>query len=324
MRIVKYTPKYQKHFEKLNRAWIEQYFEMEPLDEALLLHPEETILNKGGQIYFVEHQDQIIGTVALVFVEKGIYEMAKMAVDERFQGLGAGKLLCQTAIDAAKALGADKLILFTNSKLKTATALYHQFGFKDVFPAEQEYSRADTKMELLFTSEIPKWFERKFVFDFGMEKFPELLERLEKSILKFREAIQDTPVVLLNYKPAGKWSIKEHIGHLWILEPLWQKRFEEIKSKTIEMSPADLNNMATEEAFFNQYDIEKILSDFQQERQHTIQLLKNFNGNDFQHSLYHPRLNQPMRIIDLMYFVAEHDEHHLNQIFTIQNSQVHY
>lgn len=89
------------------------------------------------------------------------------------------------------------------------------------------------------------------------------------------------------------------------------------------MSPADLNNMATEETLFNQYDIEKILSDFQQERQHTIQLLKKFKGNDFQHSLYHPRLNQPMRIIDLMYFVAEHDEHHLNQIFTIQNSQVH-
>lgn len=324
MRIVKYTTKYQKHFEKLNRAWIEQYFEMEPLDEALLLHPEETIVNKGGQIYFVEHQDQIIGTVALVFVEKGIYEMAKMAVDERFQGLGAGKLLCQTAIDAAKALGADKLILFTNSKLKTATALYHQFGFKDVFPAEQEYSRADTKMELLLTSEIPKWFERKFVFDFGMEKFPELLERLEKSILKFRETIQDTPAVLLNYKPAGKWSIKEHIGHLWILEPLWQKRFLEIKENKTGMSPADLNNTATDNASFNQYNIEKIANDFQLERKHTIRLLESFNKKDLSNSLYHPRLNQPMRIIDLMYFVAEHDEHHLNHILKIRNSQAHY
>jgi N-acetylglutamate synthase-like GNAT family acetyltransferase/uncharacterized damage-inducible protein DinB len=323
MRIVKYTPEYQTHFERLNRAWIEQFFEMEPLDEVLLLHPEKTIVNKGGQIYFVEHQDQIIGTVALILVEKGIYEMAKMAVDERFQGLGAGKLLCQTAIDAAKALGADKLILFTNSKLKTAIALYHQSGFKDLNPEGQEYSRADTKMELLLACDIPKWFERQFGFDFGMEMFPELLERLESNIIKIREAIQDTAEVLLNYKPAGKWSIKEHIGHLWILEPLWLKRFEEIKSKTIEMSPADLNNTATDIALFNQCNIEKILSDFQQERALTIQQLKQYKGEDFKQSLHHPRLNQPMRIIDLMYFVAEHDEHHLNHIFKIQNSPSH-
>ncbi len=314
MRIVKYTSEYQKHFERLNRAWVEKYFEMEPMDEALLLHPEETILKKGGEIYFVEHQQQIIGTVALVFVSKGIYEMAKMAVDETFQGLGAGKLLCHTAIEEAKKLNADKLILFTNSKLKTAIAIYHKFGFKDVSLDGQEYSRADTKMELLLTTEMPQWFERKFNFDFGMEKLPELLERMEKSVLKFRKIIQDKSEEQLNYKPDGKWSAKEHIGHLWILEPLWQKRFSEIKDNKTEMSPADLNNTATDNAFFNQYEIEKILSDFQQERQRTIQLLKNFKGEDFQQSLYHPRLKQPMRIIDLIYFVAEHDKHHLNAI----------
>lgn len=324
MRIVKYTPEYQKYFERLNRAWVEKYFEMEPMDEALLLHPEETILKKGGEIFFVEYQRQIIGTVALVFVDNGIYEMAKMAVDERFQGLGAGKLLCQTAIEEAKKLDADKLILFTNSKLKTAIAIYHKFGFKDVYLDGQEYSRADTKMELLLTTEMPKWFERKFDFDFGMEKLPELLERMEKSVLKFREITQDKSEEQLNYKLVGKWSIKEHIGHLWILESLWQKRFLEIKDNKTEMSPADLNNTATDNAFFNQYDIEKILTDFQQERQHTIQLLKNFKGEDFQHSLYHPRLKQPMRIVDLMYFVVEHDKHHLNAISKMMDNTISY
>lgn len=158
--------------------------------------------------------------------------------------------------------------------------------------------------------EITKWFDRKFDFHFGMEAFPGLLQRLEKSADKVREIIREIPEQELNYKPGGKWSIKEHIGHLWILEPLWQKRFSEIKENKTEMSPADLNNTATDEALFNQYAIEKIVNGFERERKDTVHLLKRFSGKDFQYSLYHPRLKQLMRIIDLMYFVAEHDEHH--------------
>lgn len=321
MRIVKYTSEYRRHFEQLNRAWVEKYFKMEPMDEALLLHPEETILKKGGEVFFVEHQNQIIGTVALIFVSKGIYELAKMAVDERFQGLGAGKLLCRTAIIEAKKRSADKLILFTNSQLKTAVAIYHQFGFKDVSLNGQEYSRADTKMELLLTLDTPQWFDRKFNFNFGREKFPELLKRMELSVLKFGGIARGQSEEQLNFKPAGKWSIKEHIGHLWILELLWQKRFLEFKEHQTEMSPADLSNTATDNASFNQYNFKKIAADFRQERKHTIRLLESFNEGDLLNSLYHPRLKQPMRMIDLMYFVAEHDEHHLNAILKIRDNE---
>lgn len=85
MKIIAYQPEYKSFFEQLNRAWIEKYFEMEPHDEYLLCHPEENILNKGGKILFAEHNGRIIGTVALVLMEKGIYELAKMAVDEKFR-----------------------------------------------------------------------------------------------------------------------------------------------------------------------------------------------------------------------------------------------
>ena len=104
----------------------------------------------GGHILFIEHQGKIIGTVALIYVKQGVYELAKMAVDEAFQGLGAGKILCSSAIEEAKKLNAEKLILFTNSKLKTAIHIYHKFGFKNVPLDEQQFKRANIKMELLF------------------------------------------------------------------------------------------------------------------------------------------------------------------------------
>jgi len=321
MRIVKYVPEYQKHFEKLNRAWVEKYFKMEPMDEALLLHPEETILRKGGGIYFVEYQNQIIGTVALVPMGRGILEMAKMAVAESFQGLGVGKLLCKTAIEEAKKRDADKIILFTNSQLKTASAIYHKFGFQEVPLIGQEYSRADIKMELLLKPVSPKWFNRKFNFNISMEKLPELLGSMELSVLKFRKVTHGRFEKQLNYKPNGKWSIKEHIGHLWILESLWQRRFLEIKENKAKMSATDLTNQATNQSFFNQFSIEKLLSDFQEERANTIRIIENMSERDFQNSLHHTRLNQPMRIIDLMYFITEHDIHHLNALLEILDEQ---
>lgn len=162
--------------------------------------------------------------------------------------------------------------------------------------------------------ETVKWFDRKFDFQLDMAHFPGLLERLENSPSKFLEATGKIPELDLNFKPRGKWSIKEHIGHLCVLEPLWQKRFLEIKENSAEMSPADLQNTATNEALFDQYNLEEILRDFQQQRKGTIQLLKRCSGEEFRHSLRHPRLQQPMRIIDLMYFVAEHDGHHLENI----------
>lgn len=321
MRIVKYRPEYQKDFQRLNKAWVEKYFEIEPMDEALLSNPEDNILKKGGRIYFAAFQNQIIGTVALIFITTGVYELAKMAVSEKFQGMGAGKLLCKTAIDEAKKLNADKLILFTNTKLKAAIGIYRKLGFKEVRLDGQEYNRADTRMELLLKPQTAiKWFEKQFDFHFGMEQFPGLLKRLEKMPSELRETTSEISGDYLNFKPGGKWSIKEHIGHLYILELLWQKRFSEIKENKAGMSPADLNNRATDNALFNQYDIAKIIADFQQERKNTVQLLKSFSGDDFLNSLYHPRLQQPMRIIHLMFFVAEHDEHHLNAILEISKN----
>ena len=46
--IVDYQPEYQLYFEKLNRYWIEKYFEMEEVDEFVLTHPEEAILTPGA------------------------------------------------------------------------------------------------------------------------------------------------------------------------------------------------------------------------------------------------------------------------------------
>lgn len=321
MKIVKYKAEYQKHFEHLNKAWLNKYFEVEPLDEKLLFHPEETILKNGGHILFAEHQGQIIGTVALIFINQGVYELAKMAVDEAFQGIGAGKFLCRSAIEEAKKLNTEKLILFTNSKLKTAINIYHKYGFKDIPLDEQQFKRADTKMELILkTATTKKWFDRKFDFNFGMEQYDNLLERLQQAPILFDQILSRLPENVQILKLNEKWSIKENIGHLIVLEPLWRIRFQDIKEKKFEMSPADLGNTLTNEMNFNRNLLQGLLKTFSVERNKTLGFLKTLEQIDFSKTSIHPRLQQPMRIIDLMYFVAEHDQHHLEAILNILNT----
>lgn len=145
--IIEYQSTYQPSFERLNKAWLETYFTVEPIDRYVLEQPEEAILKPGGVIMLARYGNEIIGTVALKVVESGIYEMTKMSVDEAYQGLGAGKKLCAAAIAKAKEFKAKRLLLYTTSVLETAISIYRKQGFVDIPLEPGVYERANVKME---------------------------------------------------------------------------------------------------------------------------------------------------------------------------------
>ncbi len=146
--IISYQPEHQPWFEKLNRDWIEKYFWMEPIDFEVLQHPEEHIVKKGGTIFMGIFNKEIAGTAAVKFVEPGTYEFTKMAVDEKYQGRKIGKAIAEAAIEWSKKSGAKKIILYSNTKLETAIAMYRKLGFKEI-PLDGPYKRSDIKMELV-------------------------------------------------------------------------------------------------------------------------------------------------------------------------------
>lgn len=74
-----------------------------------------------------------------------------------------------------------------------------------------------------------KWFDRKFDFPISMNQYAVLLEQLQQAPGIYRQTVVLLPQIMLQLKPSGKWSVKEHIGHLLQLEPLWRARFTEIK-----------------------------------------------------------------------------------------------
>jgi N-acetylglutamate synthase-like GNAT family acetyltransferase len=147
VQILDYTPAHQPSFEKLNREWIEKYFWMEPVDFEVLQSPDEHIIKPGGSILMAAVANEVAGTVALKRVNEKVFEFTKMAVDEKFRGKKVGQALAEAAIEKAKGKGADKIILYSNTVLAPAIALYKKIGFKEI-PVDGPYKRSNIKMEL--------------------------------------------------------------------------------------------------------------------------------------------------------------------------------
>jgi ribosomal protein S18 acetylase RimI-like enzyme len=148
--IIPFSPALQPHFESINKAWVSQYFSLEPFDLAQLENPEETILAKGGAILFAKIGEEIAGTVALIPSEEGVWEMIKMGVDPAFQGKGVGELLGKHILTIARQKGATKVRLYTHTKLEAAIRLYHRLGFVSCQLECGAYGRCNQKMEYTF------------------------------------------------------------------------------------------------------------------------------------------------------------------------------
>ncbi len=147
--IIEYQPQYKEFFKSLNYAWIHKFFELEELDEIVLTNPDK-IIREGGEILFAKFNDKIVGTCALIKLDQDTYELAKMAVDEEYQGRHIGEKLGLAVIDRAVQRGAVKLILESNKKLIPALSLYKKLGFIPVCSDHHKsmYQRANITMEM--------------------------------------------------------------------------------------------------------------------------------------------------------------------------------
>ena len=146
--IVPYAEEYKGFIKILNYEWLEKYFYVEPNDSTQLSDPQTHIIDKDGYIFFAKYQEEIIGTSSLIKTGVGEYELAKMAVTEKYKGQGVGQMLLEHCLARAVKLNATKLSLFSNTKLISAIHLYKKYGFIEVaFPSEIHYERADIMME---------------------------------------------------------------------------------------------------------------------------------------------------------------------------------
>jgi ribosomal protein S18 acetylase RimI-like enzyme len=148
LRIVPFHKKYSSTFYHLNKIWIEESFLLEESDKFDLLDPEKSIINKGGEIFFVLIENKPIATAAMILIKSDTYELAKMTVDTQYRGNGIANKLMDKCILFAEEKEAKEIILITNDTLVIARNLYDKYGFKEVPLDSDKYLRGNVKMTL--------------------------------------------------------------------------------------------------------------------------------------------------------------------------------
>ena len=164
------------------------------------------------------------------------------------------------------------------------------------------------------TTNPGRWFDRRFELGLKADAMTDLLDRLRQTPERIRHALDELPPETLTRRHGDKWSILENVGHLLDLEPLWDRRLDDYEAGVEVLHPADLENRKTHEANHNARAIEELLAEFAAVRDRIVDRLSKMSAADVVRTGLHPRLRQPMTVVDLCYFVAEHDEHHLRTI----------
>jgi hypothetical protein len=159
-----------------------------------------------------------------------------------------------------------------------------------------------------------KWTDRSFHFTFPVEVYPEMIERLRGTPARLEDRVQSIATEILTKRDGERWSIQENAGHLLDLESLVKQRLDEYLSGATALHAADMSNRKTYEANHNEVSMAAILADFRAQRTQLVNRLDNLAPEKFASVAHHRRLNVPMRLVDMIFFQAEHDDYHLARI----------
>jgi hypothetical protein len=153
------------------------------------------------------------------------------------------------------------------------------------------------------------WFERNLKFGHSPEMLPYFLERLEGTHVRVQAKVNHISNEILSTKIQGKWSVKETIGHLAEVDEVANRRIDEMIAGAEVLSPA-----VFEPKDYNPWPVSKVLDYFQATRNGNLAKYRSLNDHDLLKSSIHPRLKVRITPVDLAWFDAEHDDHHLVKI----------
>ena len=159
-----------------------------------------------------------------------------------------------------------------------------------------------------------RWTDRRFNFDFPAGIYPEMIERIRGTPARLEELLAGLSPEILTSQPDGRWSMQENAGHLLDLESLVSQRIDEYLAGNSSLHAADMSNRKTYDASHNNVSVTLILNAFRTARHDIVSRLESLDTAVFARAALHPRLNVQMRLVDMLFFQAEHDDYHLARI----------
>lgn len=159
-----------------------------------------------------------------------------------------------------------------------------------------------------------EWIKRQFTFELPLGMYGNVVERVRGTPARLEDLTRGLTRETLTRRDGDKWSIQEQAGHLLDLEGLGMDRLDDFEAGRETLVAADMANEKTHKANHNANSIENILSAFRKERMAFVARLDSYDEALIARTALHPRLKQNIRVVDLVFFIAEHDDHHVARI----------
>jgi len=155
------------------------------------------------------------------------------------------------------------------------------------------------------------WSQRVLAYGRPLAEMPVLLERLLGTPARIRALAMHVPVEVLNLRRSGSWSVMEHIGHLVVM----QDRMEERLFDHLDMRPRLCTiDLTDQEALLHGHRaraLGDLVEEFRLKRQWFVERMEAMGPEQLAHHAVHPRTGELRSAVDMAYFMAEHDDHHL-------------
>ncbi|MEQ9504681.1 MAG: bifunctional helix-turn-helix transcriptional regulator/GNAT family N-acetyltransferase [Hyphomonas sp.] len=157
LRLVEYEERLAPEFDAITREWVEDMFTLEANDIKIIENPKEMILDRGGEIIFVEAEGLgIVGTCALMRVDGDAFELTKMGVRASARGLKAGDFLMKRTLERARQMPIGSLFLLTNTKCAAAIHLYEKTGFVHDAGIMERYGKRYARCDVAMSYDLTK------------------------------------------------------------------------------------------------------------------------------------------------------------------------
>src|SRR5512143_1463508 len=146
------------------------------------------------------------------------------------------------------------------------------------------------------------WLDRRFETGLPLELFPNLLERLRGTPARVEDRIREIEPPALTARDGTSWSVLENVGHLLQVEALWAARLDDFEAGRPELTAARFEAWRVGDVGFNRREARHLCAAFRAARHHLVGRLERLDDPILQRAARHPRLDQPMRVVDLMAF----------------------
>ncbi len=157
----------------------------------------------------------------------------------------------------------------------------------------------------------PPWNGRIIPVGAAPEQLPVLLERVLGTPVRLRELLAGHAAERLRHRPVGSWCALAHLAHL-----LWvQQRMVDRLEDFLDLRPrlCEIDSTAEEAELERQVlrDPGDLLEEFRLERLWAARTIADAGPSVHRHVAQHPCGDRPMRTVDMLMWMAEHDDHHL-------------